>query len=222
MTYYQRLNPLNAELNPIRHLVALVGARHIVHVSRIRVKGLSEFYEVCFWCLWQKSVERTWLFLWKLAQWKPHVTWGCKWISNTSFHICWHVLVKLGTEGLHVMPFINYALLKTSTLKKHTFLLVENEKLSYYLQVSFDWDKIRPGKCAQKFECLRVSWKSEATLLTGVNYPHFSHLLFSLGEIRYKITVIILLSIFVKIVPGKVIHFLRLLMKLHLRVYLMI
>ena len=30
-------NPLNAELNPIRHLLALVGARHIVHVSRTRV-----------------------------------------------------------------------------------------------------------------------------------------------------------------------------------------
>jgi hypothetical protein len=32
------LNPLNAELNPIRHLLALVGGRHIVHVSRIRVE----------------------------------------------------------------------------------------------------------------------------------------------------------------------------------------
>ena len=31
------LNTLNAELNPIRHLLALIGARHIVHVSRIRV-----------------------------------------------------------------------------------------------------------------------------------------------------------------------------------------
>ena len=31
------INPLNAELNPIRHLLALVGPRHIVHVSRIRV-----------------------------------------------------------------------------------------------------------------------------------------------------------------------------------------
>ena len=36
------LNPLNAELNPIRHLLALEGARHIVHVSRIRVKELSQ------------------------------------------------------------------------------------------------------------------------------------------------------------------------------------
>ena len=32
------LNPLYAELNPICHLLALVGARHIVHVSRLRVK----------------------------------------------------------------------------------------------------------------------------------------------------------------------------------------
>ena len=31
-------NHLNAELNPIRHLLALVGARYIVHVSRVRVK----------------------------------------------------------------------------------------------------------------------------------------------------------------------------------------
>ena len=35
------VNPLNAELNPIRHLLALVGARHIVHVSRVRVKLLQ-------------------------------------------------------------------------------------------------------------------------------------------------------------------------------------
>jgi len=28
------VNPLNAELNPIRHLLALFGAHHILHVSR--------------------------------------------------------------------------------------------------------------------------------------------------------------------------------------------
>jgi len=33
------LNPLNAELNPIHHLLALLGAHSILHVSRIRVKG---------------------------------------------------------------------------------------------------------------------------------------------------------------------------------------
>jgi hypothetical protein len=30
--------PLNAELNPICHLLALLGAHHILYVSRIRVK----------------------------------------------------------------------------------------------------------------------------------------------------------------------------------------
>jgi hypothetical protein len=29
---------LNAELSPIRHLLALLGAHHILHVSRIRDK----------------------------------------------------------------------------------------------------------------------------------------------------------------------------------------
>ena len=32
------LNPLNAELNPICYLLALLGAHHFLHVSRIRVK----------------------------------------------------------------------------------------------------------------------------------------------------------------------------------------
>jgi len=31
-------NPLKAELNPICHLLALLGTHHILHVSRIRVK----------------------------------------------------------------------------------------------------------------------------------------------------------------------------------------
>ena len=31
------VNPLNAELNPICHLLALLGAHHIFHVSGLRV-----------------------------------------------------------------------------------------------------------------------------------------------------------------------------------------
>ena len=34
-------NPLNAELNPICRLLALLGANHFLHVSRIRVKSLT-------------------------------------------------------------------------------------------------------------------------------------------------------------------------------------
>jgi hypothetical protein len=32
------LNPLNAKLNPICHLLELLGAHHILHVSRMSVK----------------------------------------------------------------------------------------------------------------------------------------------------------------------------------------
>ena len=39
--YGYHFNPVKAELNPIRHLLALVGARHIVHVSRIRVNKVN-------------------------------------------------------------------------------------------------------------------------------------------------------------------------------------
>ena len=36
--FFNNFNPLNAELNPICHLLALLRARHILHISRIRVK----------------------------------------------------------------------------------------------------------------------------------------------------------------------------------------
>jgi len=35
------INPLNAELNPICYLLALLEAHHFLHVSRIRVKSLT-------------------------------------------------------------------------------------------------------------------------------------------------------------------------------------
>jgi hypothetical protein len=34
-------NPLNAELNPICHLLVLLGAHPILHVSRIKVKNVQ-------------------------------------------------------------------------------------------------------------------------------------------------------------------------------------
>ena len=37
----ESINPSNAELNPICHLLALLGAHHILHVSRIRVKSTT-------------------------------------------------------------------------------------------------------------------------------------------------------------------------------------
>jgi len=39
--YSNDFNPLNPELNPISYLLALLGAHHFLHVSRIRVKLLT-------------------------------------------------------------------------------------------------------------------------------------------------------------------------------------
>jgi hypothetical protein len=42
----QVINPLNAELNPICHFLALLGAHHILHISRVRVnfQGMHRLY----------------------------------------------------------------------------------------------------------------------------------------------------------------------------------
>jgi len=46
------LNPLNAELNPICYLLALLGAHRILHFSRIRVKDvITGFFQVLMWIL---------------------------------------------------------------------------------------------------------------------------------------------------------------------------
>jgi hypothetical protein len=41
--FFSGVNPLNAKLNPICHLLALLGAHHILHVSRIRVKAAEAY-----------------------------------------------------------------------------------------------------------------------------------------------------------------------------------
>jgi len=37
----ENVNPLNPKLNPICYLLAILGAHHFLHVSRIRVKLLT-------------------------------------------------------------------------------------------------------------------------------------------------------------------------------------
>jgi len=41
---FEIFNPLNAKLNPICHLLALLGAHHIIHVSGVRVNGQVSIY----------------------------------------------------------------------------------------------------------------------------------------------------------------------------------
>ena len=62
LSYTRRHKTLNAELNPIRHLLALVGARHFVHVSRIRVKYKRSVLSGIHGC-YLKIISRDYRFL---------------------------------------------------------------------------------------------------------------------------------------------------------------
>jgi len=55
----QYFNPLNAELNPICHLLALLAAHHILHVSRIRVNFVAVQYYLMYIFLSEFWVPKT-------------------------------------------------------------------------------------------------------------------------------------------------------------------
>jgi len=69
-----KLNPLNAELKPICHLLALQGAHHILHLSRIRVNTV-------FTHGWSSEVTN-----WRRIGWEGRVAHGRvgdeKWIQD--------------------------------------------------------------------------------------------------------------------------------------------
>jgi len=44
LTTDMQFNLLNAELNPICHMLALLGAHHILHVRRLRVSSILEVF----------------------------------------------------------------------------------------------------------------------------------------------------------------------------------
>jgi hypothetical protein len=64
ITPHININPLNAELNPICHLLALLGVHHFLHVSRIRVKSLTFRLLMSY----IQGVSKRALQLWKLIK----------------------------------------------------------------------------------------------------------------------------------------------------------
>ena len=56
---YREFNPLNPELNPMCCLLALLGAHHFLHVSRIRVKSLTLRLLMSYTYIWS---THSWCF----------------------------------------------------------------------------------------------------------------------------------------------------------------
>ena len=50
-------NPVNAELNPICHLLSLLVAHHILHVSGLRVKEMFQLTHVVFCFIYDCSIR---------------------------------------------------------------------------------------------------------------------------------------------------------------------
>jgi hypothetical protein len=45
---------------------------------------------------------------WNSADWQYNFVYVCKWIYTFSFHICWPIWVKFGTECLHTISCVSY------------------------------------------------------------------------------------------------------------------
>ena len=70
------LNPLKSELNPICHLLALLGARHIFHVSGIWVKNLQKVYTLQAVQTFEQSSNPLWhrCGCWQFIEFIPKTT----------------------------------------------------------------------------------------------------------------------------------------------------
>jgi len=100
------INPLNAEINPICHLLVLLGAHHILHVSRIRVNCTKiTVIEVVFWFPpnhWYSKFQAASLSICPLAQ-----------MLRTSFaynmRIQWLIFIsKLHTKITYICSFYKF------------------------------------------------------------------------------------------------------------------
>jgi hypothetical protein len=54
----QNVSPSNSELNPICYLLALLGAHHILHISRIRVKMYNVKQKITSICVHNEEVNK--------------------------------------------------------------------------------------------------------------------------------------------------------------------
>jgi hypothetical protein len=126
-------NPLNATLNPIFHLLTLLGARHILHISRIRINMASNsrslswkvssysYFLTCFWDQFDKNS-----FIVSSALWKG---------ARISLDMCWRQwpLSVLTVANLTNVLRLSYRW--NQTLRSRNFLGVQEFERSKIIDV---------------------------------------------------------------------------------------
>jgi len=82
-------NPLNAELNPISHLLTLLRAHHILHVSRIRVKEQGVVIWIgLIWLRIDGSVGLLWTCKWSITLHKHAKNFLTSWVTLVCGNWC--------------------------------------------------------------------------------------------------------------------------------------
>jgi hypothetical protein len=79
-TKKHKINTSNAKLNPICHLLTLLGAHHILHVSRIRVNNRTTFFVAQFFHRMEQERLPKEVTKWRppgrRKQGRPELTWA--------------------------------------------------------------------------------------------------------------------------------------------------
>ena len=93
MSTKKKFNPLNAELNPICRLLALLGAYHTLHISRIRV---NSFFKRCAVQIVQSFMVYTAVYQQQQNGYGAHLAY-CRMgtVSHSWGHVVWCVVLSV-------------------------------------------------------------------------------------------------------------------------------
>ena len=120
LPFWDMFNPLNVQLNPICHLLALLETHHILHVSRIRV---NQF----LWWTKQQFIQN-YTYLWTIYR------------SNQSFLCCYHtfppcilLVIACGPQLFQAFKFRNiHSQIEGKKLRRQSEQLIFSFRLVSY------------------------------------------------------------------------------------------
>jgi len=126
-------NPLNTELNPICHLLALLGAQPTFHISRIRIKEN----------VWEAGRNDFQYISNKMQHYKVY------YICSTCFGWCYHPRIQLYLQHLvFVTLFLLPAAMSSSTIAAASSNGVTNTSCyRYSCMHSWWWVEVSPETC---------------------------------------------------------------------------
>jgi hypothetical protein len=137
------INSLNAELNTICHLLALLRAHHILHVSRVRVKTLH----VTVTIVWPSSGDRLSCLVPLILLLRLFASSSC-WIGMWLYVVC-NVMIAL--EWFHDFIYQDMKEMNHMTEKGWTYLRVCVSDVLVWGMFGCELSLIACGSCASSY-----------------------------------------------------------------------